>query len=1129
MSKPLDYQQRLLALDTHQSFIVQAPAGSGKTSLLTQRFLRLLTRVNKPEEILAITFTVKAAAEMHHRIMASLAMAQHPRPPNDYDAQVWDIATQVLQHDADNDWHLLQNPSRLRVQTIDSLCASLTRQLPVTAQFGSPPSIRPDASGLYQQAARNCLDELNDEGVVAEAIQVLLRHLDNHLLRAETLVSAMLASRDQWLRHLMIDQADGFKRATLEQVLQSSIQAILAAVSDGFDDLKKQRLKNLLAFASSHINDRESLIAEYGHSMDFGSTDPSTFDSWRMLADFLLTKSGTWRKQADTKLGFPPPSTTKDKSDKALFTQQKQLYTELLTALSDDDALLEALNWIYCLPSANYSEQQWQFIQALLLVLPRAVAHLRLVFQQAGEVDFCEVSISAGRALHDSSGVTDIGLKLDYQLQHILLDEFQDTSETQFKLLKDLVTGWQPNDGRSLFLVGDPMQSIYRFRQAEVGLFLKTKQHGLGEVSDIQALDISANFRSQAGLVNWVNRVFKRVMPQQDNVYSGAISYKDSQAFNDELLETEAVCYYPHADREAEGQALLGLIQSLQQAQPEDSIGVLVRGRKSLTHLLQALNEAGVAYQASDIDPLNKRQTVVDLMSLTQAYLQAADRVAWLSVLRAPWCGLSLSDMQLLLADSTQATVWDLLQQDTRLASLSTDGQRSLAHLIKHVNVAFSNRERLSLHELIRGLWSDLLGPDCLTKQTDLIDAQRYFDCLQELEHSGDGFDLDLLQQRVEKLYAAADVNAPQTLQIMTIHKAKGLEFDHVILPGLDRRSANDDKRLLAWVERPSEQSEASELLIAPLKQSGADNDDPIAQYLTKIEQQKSLNESQRLLYVAATRAKKQLHLSFCLSLDERSQAIKTPAKNTLLGLLWPCIEPYVEVNDKLQQAVQEPAQQTRTTCIQRLDLTALKSVVRADDFKQPQATLFKQQSALIEFDWASDVAACVGTVSHQLMQMLGEQGVANEQQMSSRLSDELISQLLLEAQLLPQHLDQALARVKHILTACLQDKRGRWVLNKSHQHSAFELALSGVVDKELVHCRLDRTFVDDGVRWIIDYKTSRHDDDNKEQFLDDEMARYKSQLERYARLMQGIDSRPIMLGLYYPAFAGWRDWAFEC
>ena len=313
--------------------------------------------------------------------------------------------------------------------------------------------------------------------------------------------------------------------------------------------------------------------------------------------------------------------------------------------------------------------------------------------------------------------------------------------------------------------------------------------------------------------------------------------------------------------------------------------------------------------------------------------------------------------------------------------------------------------------------------------------------------------------------------------------------------------------------------------MIAPVKQSGADNDDPIAQYLTKIEQQKSLNESQRLLYVAATRAKKQLHLSFCLNVDDSSQAIKTPAKNTLLGLLWPCIEPYVEANVNVPQTAQEPTQKMRTSFIQRLDLKAFKPVLATDDFKQPQATFFKQQSALIEFDWASDVAACVGTVSHQLMQILGERGVDDDQQLSSRVTDTLISQLLIEAQLLPQHLDEAMARVRHILTACLQDKRGRWVLNRHHQDSAFELALSGVIDNELVHCRLDRTFVEEGVRWIIDYKTSRHDDDNKEQFLDDEMARYKAQLERYAQLMQGIDSRPIRLGLYYPAFGGWRSW----
>ena len=186
-------------------------------------------------------------------------------------------------------------------------------------------------------------------------------------------------------------------------------------------------------------------------------------------------------------------------------------------------------------------------------------------------------------------------------------------------LMKDLVAGWQPDDGRTLFLVGDPMQSIYRFRQAEVGLFLKTQQEGLGEVRTIKPLTISVNFRSQAGVVEWVNRVFNRVMPKQDNLYSGAISYKSSQPFKEDLLAEQSVCYYAHADRQAEGQALLDLIQRIKKERPDESIGVLVRGRKSLADLVMALNDAGVAYQATDIDPLNKRQTVIDLMSLTRA------------------------------------------------------------------------------------------------------------------------------------------------------------------------------------------------------------------------------------------------------------------------------------------------------------------------------------------------------------------------------------------------------------------------------------------------------------------------------------------------------------------------------
>ena len=1126
VSKPQDIALRHEVLDVSKSFIVQAPAGSGKTSLLTQRFLHLLTIVNNPEDILAITFTKKAAAEMHQRIIESIQLATKPCPDNEFEAQTWAVATQVLQRDADFQWHLLQNPNRLRVQTIDSLCAHLTKQMPVTAGFGSQPSIQQDASSLYIEAARNCLNELENGDAVGGAIRLLLAHVDNQLTRAEGLISSMLASRDQWLRYVVLmSGSDAAKREALEGVLTHTVESVLADISEQISEPQAELIHELLTFAASNLDDKSSSLCHLVDQLDLTDFSASSLPMWLTLSEFLLTGTGTWRKQADAKMGFPPPSKTKDKVDKALFTEKKNEYKTLLLEFQENEELTDAIGWLRSLPSPTYSDQQWQIIQALLLVLPQAVAHLRLVFQQMGCVDFCEVSLSARQALQDATGITDVGLKLDYQLKHMLVDEFQDTSETQFTLLKDLVAGWQEGDGRTLFLVGDPMQSIYRFRQAEVGLFLKTQQDGLGEVRNIKPINIAVNFRSQQGIIEWVNKAFSRIMPLTDNLFSGAISYKASIPFNRSGSTSDEVQYYPYESRPEEGRGLLALIQQIKQNTPGESIGVLVRGRKSLRELVIALNEAGIAYQASDIDPLNTRQTVLDLMSLTRAYLHPADRIAWLSVLRAPWCALSLSDMQRLLDGCPEESVLRLLQNNERLLTLSQEGQESIEHVMAQFNVALAYREQMSVSDTIKGLWYELLGPESLSSQADLADSERFFDCLLALETDRRTVDIKVLQEQVEKLYAGPDTGAPDTLQIMTVHKAKGLEFDHVILPGLDRRAGNDEKRLLAWLERPSDEPGESELMIAPINETGSDNDGAIANYLNRVEQDKAAHESQRLLYVAATRAKKQLHLSFCLKVNEKTQGAKTPPTNTLVGLLWPTIkdEVFIEPNsNKVDEKI------SATNCY--LNKLNIKYVEKTDystlDYQHQSRIFIRPQTNIIEFDWASDLAASVGSVCHQWMQILGER--ANLSVDFDEANLKVIQHQLSEVGVLPQHIENASKRVVHVLELCVKDKRGQWVLNNRHEDSQFELPLSGVVDQTVVHCRLDRTFVDDGKRWIIDYKTSRHDDDDKEQFLDAEMIRYKSQLERYALLMKGLESRPIMLGLYYPEFGGWRSWEYS-
>jgi ATP-dependent exoDNAse (exonuclease V) beta subunit len=202
MAEAPDREQRARALDPARSFIVQAPAGSGKTELLIQRYLLLLARVERPEEIVAITFTRKAAAEMRKRVFEALAAARNaPRPAESHAARTWDLARDALEANDRLGWKLEENAARLRVQTIDALCVSLTRRMPIVSRLGAQPETVDDASAHYDEAARNLLAvvEMPDHRLHEEVARLLV-HLDNNVENAVALVVDMLASRDHWIR-----------------------------------------------------------------------------------------------------------------------------------------------------------------------------------------------------------------------------------------------------------------------------------------------------------------------------------------------------------------------------------------------------------------------------------------------------------------------------------------------------------------------------------------------------------------------------------------------------------------------------------------------------------------------------------------------------------------------------------------------------------------------------------------------------------------------------------------------------------------------------------------------------------------------------------------------------------------
>ncbi len=1125
-----DIAQRRDALDPRRSFIVQAPAGSGKTELLIQRYLLLLARVEHAEEIIAVTFTKKAAGEIRERVLQALADAQAGKiPESAHESLTLELAVAALRRDREAGWHLIDNPAQLRIQTIDSLCAGLTRQMPTLSRFGAQPESIEDADVLYRQAAQATIELLNGAGPVAADVENVLVHLDNDVTRAEDLLVDMLARRDQWLRHV-----HGRERDELESALQH---------------VRTMAAQRLRAAISSQVNAELHAIADYV----FGNLGLGSFsddvDGWAALADAFLTGEEAWRKRLTKNEGFPAGVAAQPWKTRAL---------ELFAALETSSDVRIALAEMRRVPPAQYSDSQWQVLGAILRLLPHAVAQLKLVFQVRRQVDFTEVAQSALYALGTEDAPTDLTLALDYRVHHLLIDEFQDTSISQFELVARLTAGWLPDDGRTVFAVGDPMQSIYRFREAEVGLFLRARAEGIAGV-ELHPINLFSNFRSQSGIVEWVNAAFARILPTAENIASGAVPYTASVPTRDGLAGT-AVQVHPLLDDDgsAEAQRVTDIVLAARAADPAAKVAILTRTRGHLREIVPALKGANLRFRAIDIEPLGQRPVVQDLLALTRALAHPGDRLAWLAVLRAPWCGLKLADLHVLAAGNTDMTLWDALHDDQRIARLSDDGRVRTARVRAALEPSLLQRMRAPLREQVAGAWFTLGGPACVEFETDLEDAETFFRYLDAHEDAGELPDRAAFEDGLEKLFALADVEADDSLQIMTIHKAKGLEFDVVIVPGLAKATRSDDKKLFLWTEQP-DAGGMSGLLLAPINATGEDGD-PIYQWIARFNAERQRLEDGRLLYVAATRAKRQLHLLGNVSVavdDEGTRCINAPSARSLLGKLWPVVG--AEYEAALRDAPETHQSATvRPEVIDQLlrRLPAgwqLPAAPCPAEWTSPPDLARAQED--LEFSWAGEMARHIGSVVHRWLQRIADEGGAGWD--AARIAAlEPVIRLALAAQGVGEHeLADATARAKQTLINCVGDERGRWVVG-AHAEGRSELRLTGITEGLRVNVVIDRTFVDEkGVRWIIDYKTSGHEGGDIAVFLDNEQGRYRGQLERYASLMRAggapqgdllrgapqgdllrgapqgdllRGAQRIRLGLYFPLLGGWREWSYE-
>ncbi|HLF13230.1 MAG TPA: UvrD-helicase domain-containing protein [Gammaproteobacteria bacterium] len=1102
-----DQQARETALHTHRSFIVQAPAGSGKTELLIQRYLALLATVDEPEQVVAITFTRKAAAEMRKRVLSALhAASTETTGLLPHQVVTLELARAVVHRDAHRDWSLSSLPQRLRIDTLDAFNVSLAQQLPVLSDGVAAARITEDATEQYRQAARRTVEEIGDGAILGQSLRGLLRSLDNDLVSLEHLLAGLLPRREQWLGHLARSNPTQL-RIDLERALHDLVIDQLNSITPLWPELLLRELLELLEHAARFAEDSRTrqALEEWLRVTASAPTTRTKLAAWRAVAGLLLTQKGEWRRKVSKKEGFGP-------EHPAL----RERWRSLLDALTIHEPLREALEVAASLPDPHYTDLQWDNLAALQVVLIHLAAELKVVFAEQRCVDFVELGLAAQRALGQTDAPSELLLALDRRIQHLLVDEFQDTSQAQLRLLELLTAGWQPGDGRSLFLVGDPMQSIYRFRDADMSLFLKVKQRGLGTVS-LASLTLQRNFRSSSTIVEWINRVFATVFPPHDEIATGTAGFypclTTRAAGEHQFVRTHAL---RTADPRAEVERVIDILEEERMRNERQSIAVLVQSRSHLAGLHQRLQAKGWPVHAVEIDALRDQQLGQDLIGLTRALTHFGDRIAWLGLLRAPWCGLGWADLHALCHDAPQRTIWELLHDRRHVGRLSPQGQRRAARTRDLLTAAFSGRALQPFARWVERTWIDLDGPACLDATADFSVAEQFFAALGQYERRGDIEDPARLEEAFAKAEPHGDPPREAGIEVMTMHRAKGLEFDTVVLLGLGRETRPDDPKALYWMERVGA-GDRDDLIMAPLTALG--DDDRLTSFVKRAERQRDLTERARLLYVASTRARDRLHL-----VGQLAPTRDEPPAHTLLAHLWPEVGAQFAAHGDVVADVGRPPASFQPVLRRLVESSAILHAA-----KEPPvpAAAIETATARPEFAWSSPAAVHVGTVVHGYLQRIAEDGV---ERWTTAMVKSQSRPFRAQLQLLgveTEDLRLATERVFAALNQVLEDPRGRWVLSE-HPEARSELRLTLRSATGLEHIRLDRTFVEDDARWIIDFKTGQHQGGDVETFLDTEVERYRPQLERYAAAMSMIDGRAVKAGLYFPLLRAFRSWSAE-
>jgi ATP-dependent exoDNAse (exonuclease V) beta subunit len=648
------------------------------------------------------------------------------------------------------------------------------------------------------------------------------------------------------------------------------------------------------------------------------------------------------------------------------------------------------------------------------------------------------------------------------------------------------------------------------------------------------------------------------------------------------------------AAHEAQIEEIVALIQSqmghIEQARANGEkfrVAVLGRARSALAPIALALREAEIPFRAVDLESLADRAEILDALALARALLNPQDRVAWLGILRAPWCGLSLADLHTLAGkpELRFRPVPELLAE--RLSLLSADGHPAAARVLRAVSAALAlrgGRPAAALGTWLEQAWK-LLGGEACVDAIARVNLNLLWKCLDSLPNGEEDLFGPGVDAALDKLTAQPDPVAASDcgVQLMTIHKSKGLEFEVVIVPELQATGRCGGGQLLTWLERglsqPEDSGEITEFLIAPLQSKGADRG-KAKTWVDQVYRERESQEVRRILYVAATRAREQLHLFARPAYKAGADGVLSlvePA-NSLLATAWPALETEVRARFEGWKATATEAQAEgeglAIAASGEGNLLVMPSAVKATRLRR-LPTDFQTATAATTIPgtsdpgslrtglrpWGGDLASetresalyirheggmlsrALGSAVHFLLEELARLRT----ELDWKAARVVLSQFepRLAAQVRATGVDQPraaaiAAQALHYAIAASHDPIGAWVLSP-HVNAASEVSWAGVAADSLRTVRtvrVDRVFQaglapsserleSDDCWWIIDYKTAHAESLDPAVALPELREIFAPQVEAYARFLRNLHGADVAIrvGLYYPRILQFDWW----